>query len=209
MSLVAIPDGLARWSGRVGDVPAGGTALPSAAGRVYSRRRMCCDRCGSPGRSTGRRRVAMDLLVGVLAKFFRRLSFFPSIHPLPELEIEIMKTRLLVLSALLAVAVAACGQKEDAAKAEAARLAKESAQKAEEAAKKAGAAVGAAADATKEAVKDAGAAAKESAVSAGTEVKDKTKEVVAATKEAGKEMVVKAADATKEAAEKTKEAVSK
>ena len=40
-----------------------------------------------------------------------------------------MKIRLFVLSAVLTVAVAACGQKEDAAKTEAARLAKESAQK--------------------------------------------------------------------------------
>jgi hypothetical protein len=67
-----------------------------------------------------------------------------------------MKTRLLVLSAMLAIAVAACDNKPKATT--------ESGQKAEESAKKAGAAVGAAAEATKEAAKDAAVAAKESAV---------------------------------------------
>ena len=107
------------------------------------------------------------------------------------LETKIMKIRLLVISAFLALTVSACGddaaKKAEAAKAEAAKVAKEAAQKADEAAKKAGAAVGAAADATKEAGKEA----------------------VTATKEAGKELVVKAADATKEAADATKEAADK
>ncbi len=109
----------------------------------------------------------------------------------PPLEIKIMKIRLFVISAVLALTVSACGddaaKKAEAAKAEAVKVAKEAAQKADEAAKKAGAAVGAAADATKEAGKEA----------------------VAATKEAGKEIVVKAADATKEAADATKEVADK
>lgn len=130
---------------------------------------------------------------------FRGVVFIAVTFPL---EINIMKIRLLVISAFLALTVSACGddaaKKAEAAKAEAAKVAKEAAQKADEAAKKAGAAVGAATDATKEAGKEAVAATKEAG-----------KEAVEATKEAGKEMVVKAADATKEAADKTKAAVGK
>jgi hypothetical protein len=62
------------------------------------------------------------------------LAFLRSI---PLLEFKIMKIRLLVVSALLAIGLAACG--DDAKKAEAARLASEAKQKADEAAKKAGA----------------------------------------------------------------------
>jgi hypothetical protein len=104
--------------------------------------------------------------------------------------VKAMKIRLILVSALLAIGLAGCGEdakKAEAAKAEAARLAAEAKQKADEAAKKAGEAVGAAAEATKEAGKEA----------------------VAATKEAGKEMVVKAADATKDAADATKDAADK
>jgi hypothetical protein len=150
---------------------------------------MSCDSFDWRRQSVARVNTATDAGHG-----FRGASFQPvlvSIRLVQFLEIKIMKTRLLVISAFLALTVSACGddaaRKAEAAKAEAAKVAKEAAQKADDAARQAGAAVGAAADATKEAGKEA----------------------MAATKEAGKEMIVKAADATRDAADKAKAAVTK
>lgn len=118
--------------------------------------------------------------VGRLGELSERIAAAFRFVPFPER--NIMKIHLPLAFACLAVAVSACGQKEnaaakvEAAKVEAAKVANEAAQKADEAAKKAGAVAGAAAE---------------------------------ATKEAGKEMVAKAADVTKEAADATKEAADK
>jgi hypothetical protein len=103
------------------------------------------------------------------------------------LEYCIMKARSLVLSAFLAMAVAACGQQGDAA-----------VKAAQESAKKAETAVAAATEAAKTAASDTAVVVKESVA-----------EATLAAKEASKEMVIKAADATSEAADKAKEAVSK
>ncbi|HMW18327.1 MAG TPA: hypothetical protein PKN13_10520 [Accumulibacter sp.] len=100
-----------------------------------------------------------------------------------------MKTRLLVVSTFLALTMAACGQKEDAA-----AKAKESVQK-----------PGAAAEASKEAAKDSAAAAKDAAKDAAVATKDAAKDAAVAAKDATKDAVAATKDAAVNAAAATKE----